>query len=340
MAPDALCDLCRKYKDQLIAAGTPRLGIRPLLIAAQKLQPSAEHLTPVHADALQLCLLSKCYAAAVPLLASDLLQVDPAKTALTATDFLLYCYYGAMVCIGRKVYSRALELLLQALTAPTLVANAITVNCFKKYVLVSLIHSGHLPSLPKFTPTKVRAWSEVEAKAYQDLASAYATHNMDRLRKVAEQHGQTFIQDNNVGLVKLVLSSMPMRNIQRLTQTYVTLSLQDIAKTAGLAGPEEAEAYILRMVASGEVHARINERDGMVTFLEDPEQFCSAVMAQRLDAAIKQSQGLAEKVQAVSEALAVDRSYLNKLVMKESRGFAVAAQAADDYGPASMLYGP
>ena len=53
----------------------------------------------------------------------------------------------------------------------------------------------------------------------------------------------------------------------------------------------------IRMVASGEVHARINERDGMVTFLEDPEQFCSAVMAQRLDAAIKQSQGLAEKVQ-------------------------------------------
>jgi COP9 signalosome complex subunit 3 len=49
-----------------------------------------------------------------------------------------------------------------------------------------------------------------------------------------------------VGLVKLVLASMPVRNIQRLTQTYVTLSLQDIAKTAALAGPEEAEAYIIR----------------------------------------------------------------------------------------------
>jgi hypothetical protein len=36
----------------------------------------------------------------VPLLAGDLLQVDPAKTTLTPTDFLLYCYYGAMVCIG------------------------------------------------------------------------------------------------------------------------------------------------------------------------------------------------------------------------------------------------
>jgi hypothetical protein len=36
--------------------------------------------------------------------------------------------------------------------------------------------------------------SEVEAKAYQDLATAYSTHSMEKLRKVAEQHGQTFIQ--------------------------------------------------------------------------------------------------------------------------------------------------
>jgi len=54
------------------------------------------------------------------------------------------------------------------------------------------------------------------------------------------------VQDNNVGLVKQVLASRPMRTIQRLTQTYVTLSLADIAKAAGLTTADEAEAMILQ----------------------------------------------------------------------------------------------
>jgi COP9 signalosome complex subunit 3 len=54
------------------------------------------------------------------------------------------------------------------------------------------------------------------------------------------------LQDNNVGLVKQVLASRPMRTIQRLTQTYLTRSLADIAKAAGLKTADEAEAMILK----------------------------------------------------------------------------------------------
>lgn len=43
---------------------------------------------------------------------------------------------------GRKQLGRALELFLQALTAPTFVASAITAAAYKKYALVSLIHNG------------------------------------------------------------------------------------------------------------------------------------------------------------------------------------------------------
>jgi hypothetical protein len=54
------------------------------------------------------------------------------------------------------------------------------------------------------------------------------------------------LQDNNVGLVKQVLASRPMRTIQRLTQTYLTRALADIAKAAGLKTADEAEAMILK----------------------------------------------------------------------------------------------
>lgn len=43
---------------------------------------------------------------------------------------------------------------------------------------------------------------------------------------------------------------MYKRNIQRLTQTYLTLSLQDIANTVQLNSPKEAEMHVLQMVVS------------------------------------------------------------------------------------------
>ena len=49
-----------------------------------------------------------------------------------------------------------------------------------------------------------------------------------------------------MGLVKLVLESQTKRNVQRLTQTYLTLSLQDIADSVGLPSAAAAELVILR----------------------------------------------------------------------------------------------
>lgn len=56
---------------------------------------------------------------------------------------------------GRKQLARALELFLQGLTAPTAVCSAIAAATYKKYVLVSLIHTGAVKALPRFTSQKV-----------------------------------------------------------------------------------------------------------------------------------------------------------------------------------------
>lgn len=50
-----------------------------------------------------------------------------------------------------------------------------------------------------------------------------------------------------MGLVNLVLDAKTKRAIQKLTQTFLTLSLADIAQQVGLASAAEAEAYILRL---------------------------------------------------------------------------------------------
>ena len=53
-------------------------------------------------------------------------------------------------------------------------------------------------------------------------------------------------QDGTMGLVKLVLAGRTKRAIQRLTQTFLTLSLTDIAQQVGLQDAAEAEGHILR----------------------------------------------------------------------------------------------
>lgn len=72
----------------------PMRSILPLQTAIRKLQPSSEYLTAIHADFLQLCLLSKCYKASLSILEDDIFEIDQKRTALVPRDFLLYCYYG------------------------------------------------------------------------------------------------------------------------------------------------------------------------------------------------------------------------------------------------------
>lgn len=66
----------------------PIKGVSPLRTALRKLQPSTEHLTPLHSEFVLLCLLSKNYKAALSVLNDDIFEVDQPK------ELFLYYYYG------------------------------------------------------------------------------------------------------------------------------------------------------------------------------------------------------------------------------------------------------
>lgn len=71
----------------------PSCAILPLYAAILKSQPSCLYLTPLHADYLLLCLLSKCYRAGLNILEDDIFEIDQKRTGLMPRDFLLHCYY-------------------------------------------------------------------------------------------------------------------------------------------------------------------------------------------------------------------------------------------------------
>ncbi|CAK0785025.1 hypothetical protein CVIRNUC_008230 [Coccomyxa viridis] len=311
VAPEKLASLSHKLRDHLLLSQRPQRGIRPLRTAITSLIPSPTLITPLHADLFLLCIVAKCYSAAMPVLDQEFDDVDPKKTGMTARDFLLFCYYGGMIYTGLKEHAKALAMFLFALTAPTMVVNAITMAAFRKHALVSLIHTGAHQQLPKFAPSSVTRAAKSECAPYLELATAYSKSD-EAVSKVITQHAQTFQEDGNAGLVKQALAARQMRQTQRLTQTYLTLSLADIARQIGLASPQQAEQHILRMVDAGEVYAQIDEAASTVRFLQDPERYDSASVVQRLESQMRRAMALGDRIRAVNNKISCDRAYLSK----------------------------
>lgn len=314
LVPDKFISICKRLHEQVMILGAPMRAVAPLLTAIRKIQPSSEHLTPLHPDFLQVCLLSKCYKTGYSILEDDVYEVDQPR------DFFLYCYYGGMICIGQKRFAKALELFHNVVTAPMSSMNAIAVEAYKKYILVSLIHLRQFSAtFPKYTSSVAQRNLKNFSQPYIELANSYSTGNISELEAFVVANQEKFENGNNLGLVKQVVSSMYKRNIQRLTQTYLTLSLQDIANTAQISTAKEAEMHVLEIIEDGEIYATINQKDGMVRFLEDPEEYKTCEMIEHIDSSISRIMKLSKKLTTMDESMACDPLYLSKVGRERQR---------------------
>ncbi|XP_078096856.1 COP9 signalosome complex subunit 3 isoform X2 [Mustelus asterias] len=150
------------------------------------------------------------------------------------------------------------------------------------------------------------------SNAYHELAQVYATNNPAELRNVVNKHNETFTRDNNMGLVKQCLSSLYKKNIQRLTKTFLTLSLQDMASRVQLSGAQEAEKYVLHMIDDGEIYASINQKDGMVSFHDNPEKYNNPAMLLNIDHEMQKCIELDEKLKTMDQEITVNPQFVQK----------------------------
>mmetsp|Transcript_21113 Transcript_21113/g.56867 ORF Transcript_21113/g.56867 Transcript_21113/m.56867 type:complete len:409 (-) Transcript_21113:284-1510(-) len=319
LAPMEVSRLCAKFLAFALDAGTPLLAVKPLIVAAQALQPGPAHFTPVHPLALQACILAKCYSASLALIGEPLIQVDPAKTAVTAQDVLLTHYHGGIALVGLKRHAEALQFFQLVIAAPTLVFNTIMVEAYKKWLLCGLIANKAVPVLPRYTATTVQRSSKGCAPAYVELGASFASRDLAKLQRTIATHAAVFEKDSNTGLVKQCATAFTKDCIQRLSRTYVTLSLVDIASAAGLSGAAEAEAQLLIMVDKGEIKAQIDRVKGMALFSGDADVFDSNEMKTVLDARLEQVVTLSHKLRDLHDDIAGDVAYVSKMVEKGDR---------------------
>jgi COP9 signalosome complex subunit 3 len=116
--------------------------------------------------------------------------------------------------------------------------------------------------LPKYTHQTV---SNLKGTSYHSLARVYP--NLEQVHTIATKDRTTFIavsevlyggiclqlslflvQDDNYGLLRLVVERAPRWAIRKLTETYLTLSLPEIGRAAGIEEVAEVRRVVVSMV--------------------------------------------------------------------------------------------
>eukprot|EP01104_Vermistella_antarctica_P011051 TRINITY_DN302_c6_g1_i2.p1 TRINITY_DN302_c6_g1~~TRINITY_DN302_c6_g1_i2.p1 ORF type:complete len:466 (+),score=148.42 TRINITY_DN302_c6_g1_i2:535-1932(+) len=313
IVPIEVNTVCRTYLDICIESGNPARAVCALRRASAKIQPTATTITAIHSMLMQACLLSKMYFAAEDTLSSLLIEIDRPRTDVCALDVLTYHYYGGMVLAGLKRMPEALEFFKVCVTAPAHAVSAVVVEAYKKYSLIHLLVKGKRGSVPEAASLTVSRALKQSGGAYNAFGSQFEMHDLTALTTVAKKYEETFVKDNNWGLVKQCLSSLTSRNIRRLTQTYLTLSLAGIAKAVELKDADEAEVVVIKMIEAGEISARIDAKAGMVSFLDDSRTFCTAEAADEFSSRIERVIRLSKTLKLLDEDVSSSPLYMTKL---------------------------
>lgn len=247
---DLFASLCHIYSQTLVEIFPSKAikGINVVKRAILKIQTHPAQLTSMHSDLALLCLTAKCIKPALSVLDVDITEISKENGHFDVKYFLQYYYYGGMCYTAVKNLERALYFFEAALTTQSMAVSQIMVEAYKKYVLISLILHGKTSVLPKYAPPVVNRYIRHLCEPYCDLANLYtSSQNPNELGALAQK--QVFSRDNNEGLVKQVIQSQHKKNIQRLTKTFLTLSISDVASRVFITDSAEAEDRVVNMVS-------------------------------------------------------------------------------------------
>eukprot|EP01121_Diplochlamys_sp_Union-15-3_P022369 TRINITY_DN948_c0_g1_i2.p1 TRINITY_DN948_c0_g1~~TRINITY_DN948_c0_g1_i2.p1 ORF type:complete len:303 (-),score=40.48 TRINITY_DN948_c0_g1_i2:573-1481(-) len=193
--------VCAKFTEYCIQTKQAIRAVKPLKWAIMRIQPVVDHITPQHANFLQVCIVSKCYKAGVQQIEKDLYEVDAKATACAPRDVLLYFYYGAICLIAVKQWKRAINFLQQVLSAPAVVPSVIMIEAYKKFVLASLMESGSVSGLPRHATASLQRHVKAGCSAYEEFNTSYSTKSVSDLHKCALSHHDAFVKVRSIYLV-------------------------------------------------------------------------------------------------------------------------------------------
>ncbi|KAI4172987.1 MAG: hypothetical protein LQ348_006662 [Seirophora lacunosa] len=264
--------------------------------------------------------------------------------SLSYRDVLQYFFYGAMVYMALREWSRALLFLEIVLTAPTKSnASQIQVEAYKKWVLANLLARGEAPgALPKTTSPQVAKNVRALGRPYEALGEIFKdglAKEQDVRRLNAEIHTghPRWLEDHNLSLVLQVLDAYRQFSIARLELTYAALPLLIVTQRTSRDPEDHAETaqYVAMMISKGQLNAALDKRS------QDPQSWIlrfaisstgpqARSEQEQYEELVKQASRtakLADHVRETDRKLSLSKEYINW--MKQAKNESNAPQGED-----------
>ncbi|KAL7269298.1 hypothetical protein RUND412_008045 [Rhizina undulata] len=246
----------------------PLLAVRPLKKAILRSEPT--RFSFMHSPFLRLCIRSKCYRDALAVLDIDILEfpgnkkgdASETKKEVIYQDVLTYFLYAGMIHLGLKDWRRAVDMLTYAISIPGSACSAIQVEAYKKYILTGILLDGSVHRIPKVCSVMFTRTYNALCRPYEYFAEVFMSGDPEVFKQEAALMMDVFQRDGNTGLAMQCMDAFKRMKIIALQDTYVTLSVEEIAKKCpeirGVPGKEETENIILGMIERDELRASLS----------------------------------------------------------------------------------
>jgi len=306
LAPDRVTALAKGIVRVAQKPENPKYALGPLYNLVTRYPPTPSHLTTIHPIFVQQCVATRHYSAALPVLSKPITMIDLTLSELSYNDNLVYHYAGGVALGALKRWREAEEFLEICASSPAQVPAAVQLEASKKLVLIQLILYGKTNPPPKYTnPTLQRL---LKASPYGTYIKMYP-QKRKTLTSLLHRDSDLYHNEKNVGLIQQTIDRAPRWLIKKLTATYLTLSLADIAQEVEIETEDEVRDIILDMIDSDDISASISA-DGTVTF-SDPLPHISK---EDVDRMLKQAQQQSKMLLEMERALNANKDYLTKAV--------------------------
>ena len=247
----------------------------------------------------------------------EILEINPIETGIVPLDLLSYFYGAGNICMALNEYNDAKFYYLECLHFPAYKLVDIMINAYKKCCLLELIITGQPFKLPSFASIAMQKFADKNDSltAYDNITKIVKTGNINNLKSEIKNFQDVFTTDDNLNLIALMPGAMTRHRITKLTSTYVTLSLPDIAKEVGLSSSEEAEREILQMISSGYLQATIDQSSGMVYFLDNNDSGepigAGDQQVELMNYYLSQTMAMTDKVRKLQSSVMGSKAYVS-----------------------------
>lgn len=270
---------------------------------------------------------------------------------ITTRMFLEYYLLGALCYIGTRQWQKAQAYLEVVLSAPCQqaqnICSLLTVEAYKKWLLLGLIIDGDVRSLPKgFRGNQVRS-AKTLAKPYECVVDAYKTYDLARLQDEIQEGFDIWTGDMNTGLMQEVVNSLTKFEVIWLGKTFAALPVEELARalsTTVVLEPQAALKYVQDLVQTGALKAEIIPSStgslGTVRFNQsDNLQKSEEQVSRELAAKSQQLQRLLKHITDYDHQLEVSKDYLEWL-QKAKKARDADKKAVENGGQKPMGFPP